>query len=143
MVHVPISCYTFEFTENLLESILKCYTFNVVLQLTMSVRMCFQSLLFVILSRSKITQAIMRATRTSTRMIITPTTTPRVVPLNPQKLGAAQQREIARIESCPEHVMGGWSSYSMGRRSQYTVSSMGGVGGAYYYCSDLQHKMTF
>ena len=88
----------------------------------------------------------MRATRTSTRMTITPTTTPRVVPLNPPKLGAAQQREIAirmRIESCPEHVMGGWNSYSMGRRSQYTVSSMGGVGGAYYYCSNLQHKMTF
>ena len=46
-----------------------------------------------------------------------------------------------RIESCPEHVMGGWSSYSMGRRSQYIVSSMGGVDGA-YFC-DLQHKMTF
>ena len=29
----------------------------------------------------------------------------------------------------------------MGRRSQYIVSSMGGVGGA-YFC-DLQHKMTF
>ena len=76
----------------------------------------------------------MSATRTSTRMTIAPSTTPRVVPLNPMKLGAAQaKREIRmRTESCPEHVMGGWSSYSMGRRSQYIVSSMGGVGGAYF-----------